>query len=93
MKDYKSHSEDKQGDHMTTRSMLLYQWTNDWQTNSIYCMYEILITGPLYTSEYAGEYSFSANLCKRVLDVTAGVTIEGTRNADMLTINASEDFQ
>ena len=52
-------------------------------------MYEILITGPLCTTECAGESRFSANLCKRALDVT----IEATRNANILTINASEDFQ
>ena len=56
-------------------------------------MYEILVTGPLYTSESAGEYRFSANLCKRALDVTADVIVEARRNADILTINASEDFQ
>ena len=61
---------------------LIYEWL---------CMYEILVTGPLCTSECAGR--FSANLCKRVLDVTADVIVEATRNADMLTINASEDFQ
>ena len=37
--------------------------------------------------------SFAANLCKRALDVTADVIVEATRNTDMLTINASEDFQ
>ena len=51
-------------------------------------MYEILVTGPLGTSECAGECRFSANLCKRALDVTAGVIIEATRKADILTINA-----
>ena len=56
-------------------------------------MYEILVTGPLCTSECAGECHFSANLCKRALDATAGVIIEATRNADILTINASEEFQ
>ena len=56
-------------------------------------IYEILVTRPLCTSECAGEYRFSANLCKRALDVTADVILEATRNADMLTINASEDFQ
>ena len=56
-------------------------------------MYEILVTGPLCTSECAGEYCFSANLCKHALDVTACVIVEATRNADILTINASEDFQ
>ena len=56
-------------------------------------MYEILVTGPLCTSECAGECRFSANLCKRALDVTADVIAEATHNADMLTINASEDFQ
>ena len=48
-------------------------------------MYEILVTGPLRTSECAGECSLSANLCKRVLDVTAGVIVEATRNVDILT--------
>ena len=56
-------------------------------------MYEILVTGPLCTSECAGECHFSANLCKRTLDVTGDVIVEATRNADILTINASEDFQ
>ena len=56
-------------------------------------IYEILVTGPLCTSECAGECHFSANLCKRALDVTADVIVEATRNADMLIINASEDFQ
>ena len=55
-------------------------------------MYEILVTGPIGTSEYAGGCRFSANLCKRDLDVTADVIIEATRNADMLTINVV-DFQ
>ena len=45
-------------------------------------MYEILFTGPLCTSECAGECRFSANLCKRALDVTADVIVEVTRNAD-----------
>ena len=36
---------------------------------------------------------FSANLCKRALDITADIIVEATRNADMLTINASEVFQ
>ena len=58
-------------------------------------MYEILDTGPLCTSECAVECRFSANLCKHALDGTADVIVEeeDTRNADMLTINASEDFQ
>ena len=56
-------------------------------------MYEISVTGPLSTSESAGECHFSANLCNRALDVTADVIVEATRNADMLTITASEDFQ
>ena len=42
-------------------------------------MYEILVTLPLGTSECAGECCFSANLCKRALDVTA----------DVLTINVN----
>ena len=50
-------------------------------------MYEILITGPLGTSECAGECRFSANLCKRALDVTAVVIVEATRNANILTVN------
>ena len=41
-------------------------------------MYEILVTGPLSTSECAGEFRLSANLCKRALDVTAGVIVEAT---------------
>ena len=56
-------------------------------------MYEILVTGPLCTSECAGECRLSANLRNRTLDVTAVVIVEATRNADILTINASEDFQ
>ena len=48
-------------------------------------MYEILVTGPLCTSEFAGDYRFSANPCKRALDVTADVILEATRNANMLT--------
>ena len=56
-------------------------------------MYEIFVAGPLCTSECAGECRFSANLCKRTLDVTADVIVEATRNADLLTINASENFQ
>ena len=50
-------------------------------------MYEILVTGPLRTSECAGECRFPASLCKRALDVTADAIVEATRNADMLTIN------
>ena len=56
-------------------------------------MYEILVTGPLCTSECAGECRLSANLCKRVLDVPGDVIVEATRNEDMLTSNASENFQ
>ena len=56
-------------------------------------MYEILFPGPSCTTECAGECRFSANLCKRALNVTADVIVEATRNADMLTINASGDFQ
>ena len=52
-------------------------------------MYEILVTGPLYTSESAGDCRFSANLCKRALDVTADVIVQATCNADVLTINAN----
>ena len=44
-------------------------------------MYEILVTWSLYTSECAGECRLPANLCKRALDVTAGVIAEATRNA------------
>ena len=55
-------------------------------------MYEILVTGPLRTSECAGECCFSTNLCKRALDVTADVIVEATCNADMLTINAVRTF-
>ena len=39
-------------------------------------MYEILVRGLLGTSECAGECPSSANLCKRALDVTAGVIVE-----------------
>ena len=56
-------------------------------------MYDILVTEPLCTSECAGECRFSENLCKRALGVTSDGIVEATRNADMLTINASEDFQ
>ena len=56
-------------------------------------MHEILVTGPLGTSESAGECRFSAKLCTRAIGATAGVIVEATRNADILTINASEDFQ
>ena len=52
-------------------------------------MYEILVTGPLCTSEYAGECRLSANLCKRALDVSTDVIVEATRNADILTISAN----
>ena len=52
-------------------------------------MYDIFITGPLCTSECASECRLSSNLCKLAPDVNA----EATRNADMLTINASEDIQ
>ena len=45
-------------------------------------MHEILVTGPLGTSECAGECRFSANLCKRTLDVTGEVIVEATRNAE-----------
>ena len=51
-------------------------------------MYEILVTEPLRTSECADECRFSVNFCKRAIDVT----VETTRNTDILTINASEDF-
>ena len=54
-------------------------------------MYEILVTGLLYTSECAGECRLSANLCKRALDVTTDVNEEATSNADFLTINSNED--
>ena len=56
-------------------------------------MYKILVIGALCTSECASECRFSANLCRRALDVTADVIVEATRNADVLTINVSEDFQ
>ena len=46
--------------------------------------YEILVTGPLCISECVGECRFPANLCKRALDVNAGVIVEATCNADML---------
>ena len=50
-------------------------------------MYEILVTGPLCTSECAGECRLSANMCERALDVI----VETTRISDILTINASEE--
>ena len=53
------------------------------------CMYEILVTGPLCTSECAAECRFSANLCNRALAVTADVIVEAPRNADILTIKAT----
>ena len=56
-------------------------------------MYEILVTGPLGTNGYASGCHLPANLSKRALDVTADVIVEAIRNADMLTICASEDFQ
>ena len=62
-------------------------------SNEYIYMYEILVTGPLCTSECAGERRLSANLCKRALDVTAYVIVGATHNADILTINASNDFQ
>ena len=46
-------------------------------------MYEILYTGPLGTSECAGVCRFSAKLCKRALDVSAGVIVQATRNAGL----------
>ena len=49
-------------------------------------MFEILVTGPLCTSECAGECVFQQT-CD--LDVTAGVIVEATRIADILTINAN----
>ena len=52
-------------------------------------MCEILVIGPLCTSEYASECRFSANLCKCALDVTAGVIVEATHNADISTINTN----
>ena len=54
-------------------------------------MYEILVTGPLGNSECAGECRFSANLCKRAVDVTADVIVEATRNADILPIGVNEN--
>ena len=52
-------------------------------------MYEILVKGPLCTSDCAGECRFSANMYKCTLDVTANVIAEATRNAYILTINAN----
>ena len=48
-------------------------------------MYEILVTGPLSTSEYAGECRFFCKpeqTCSKC-HVTAGVIVEATRNADI----------
>ena len=56
---------------------------------NVYCMYKILVTGSLCTSECVGECCLSANLCKRGLDDTVDVIVEATRNAGMLTTNAS----
>ena len=50
----------------------------------------VLVTGPLCTSDCAGECRFSANLWKLALDVTADVIVEATCNADILTTNASQ---
>ena len=55
-------------------------------------MYEILVIGPLCTSECADECRLSTSLYKPALDVTAD-TVKATHNADNLTINASENFQ
>ena len=60
-----------------------------WFRTNIHYMCDILVTGPLDTSECAGECPFSANLCKRALDATTGVIVETTHNADILTINAN----
>ena len=49
-------------------------------------MYEILVTGPLCTSECAGGCRLFANLYKRALDVTADVIVQATSNADIETI-------
>ena len=51
-------------------------------------MYEILVTEPLGTSEYAGECSFSLNLCKRILDVTAGVILQPFRHFTYVRIHS-----
>ena len=56
-------------------------------------MYEILVTGSLCISECGGACRLCANLCKHALDVTTDVIVKATHNADILTINASEDFQ
>ena len=77
---------------MRERSLFLCQYTC--LTRKVFgfeqtYMYEILVAGPLCTSECARECRLSANLCKRALDVTADVIVEATRNADILTINAN----
>ena len=69
--------------NLLTRKVFGFEWTY---------MYEILVTGPLFTSECAGECRLSANM-KSVQDVTRDVIVEATCNADTLTINASEEFQ
>ena len=69
-----------------------YHFVGEVLLHSVY-MYEILVTGPLCTSECFSNYRFSANLCKRALDITADVIVEATRNADTLTLNASEGSQ
>ena len=56
-------------------------------------MHEILVTGPLCTFQCAGDSHLSANLCKRALDVSPDVIVKATRNADILTINVSEEIQ
>ena len=52
-------------------------------------MYEILVIGLLCASECADECCLFANLCKHALDVTTGVIVEATRNANILTVNAN----
>ena len=50
-----------------------------WVRTNIYVAYEILVTGPLCTSECAGECHLSENLCKRALDATEDVIVEATQ--------------
>ena len=61
-------------DHMFTWTFLLVfrSYVNSPELSHMFCytlyMYEILVTGPLCTSECAGECRLSPNLCKHALD-------------------------
>ena len=62
-------------------------------SNKCLPMYEILVTGSLCTSECSGECRFFCKPVQTCLDVTADVIVEDTCNTDILTTNASDDFQ